>query len=202
MNSDPSFVVDSPSAGVDILWIPLGAGGVGFVRWNGRIYEAIKARIEHRRPQALYHTALEVRVPEGRFTIENAWPSPDRQTASRGVVVEGPVFNRRIARLRAFRYEIRCWKDGAIPDAVDAVGGPRRISTDPARARRLLDLVPAVPAMTWGRDELGAGEMWNSNSVISWLLVRSGLPSDSLEPPPGGRAPGWRAGILAAEHRP
>lgn len=201
MNSEPRSVADLPSAGVDILWIPLGAGGVGFVRWNGRIYEAIKARIEHREPQALYHTALVVGLPEGRFTVENAWPSPDRQTAARGVVVEGPVFNRRIARLRAFRYEIRCWKDGAIPDAAHAVGGPQRISSDPARARRLLDLVPAVPAMIWGRDELGAGEMWNSNSVISWLLVRSGLPLDSLEPPPQGRAPGWRAGIVAAQHR-
>jgi hypothetical protein len=40
--------------------------------------------------------------------------------------------------------------------------------------------------------------MWNSNSVISWLLVRSGLPADAFQPPTGGRAPGWEAGIVTA----
>jgi len=33
--------------------------------------------VKHRRPLDLYHCALEVRVPEGRFVIENAWPIPD-----------------------------------------------------------------------------------------------------------------------------
>jgi len=37
--------------------------------------------------------------------------------------------------------------------------------------------------------------MWNSNSFISWLLVRSGLDRSSIHPPAGGRAPvgtpGW-----------
>jgi hypothetical protein len=44
------------------------------------------------------------------------------------------------------------------------------------------------------------GEMWNSNSVISWLLARSGLPANVLSPPAGGRAPGWEAGPVTA-HR-
>ena len=52
----------------------------------------------------------------------------------------------------------------------------------------------------WGRDELGAGEMWNSNSLISWLIARSGLAVESVQPPQGGRAPGWQAGIVIA-HR-
>ena len=52
----------------------------------------------------------------------------------------------------------------------------------------------------WGRDELGAGEMWNSNSLISWLIARSGLAVESIQPPQGGRAPGWQAGIVIA-HR-
>jgi len=94
-------------ARIDLRWIPLGAGGTGFVRMNGRAYEALRSRLERRRPLALYHTALEVHAPEGRFVIENAWPSPDRDTSSRGVVVEGPVFDRRIARFRVFRYEVR-----------------------------------------------------------------------------------------------
>jgi hypothetical protein len=183
---------------IDLYWIPLGAGGAGFVRLNGRVYEAIKARLERRRPLDLYHTALEVNVPDGRFTIENAWPSPDTDSASRGVLVEGPVGGRRIARFRAFRYEVRCWRDGVIPDVGEAVASPLLVSDDPLLARRLLDLVAAVPPLLWGRDELGTGEMWNSNSVISWLLTRSGLRVDDLEPPPGGRAPGWRAGVVAA----
>jgi hypothetical protein len=52
----------------------------------------------------------------------------------------------------------------------------------------------------WGRDEFAAGEMWNSNSLISWLLVQSGLDAESLHPPLAGRAPGWGAGIVVA-HR-
>jgi hypothetical protein len=33
----------------------------------------------------------------------------------------------------------------------------------------------------WGRDELGAGEMWNSNSLISWLIARSGLDVEAIQ---------------------
>ena len=33
--------------GVDLFWLPLGAGG-HFVRANGRIYEAVAARLRHR----------------------------------------------------------------------------------------------------------------------------------------------------------
>jgi hypothetical protein len=39
----------------------------------------------------------------------------------------------------------------------------------------VLALVPRVPTVTWGRDELAADEMWNSNSVVRWLLARSGI---------------------------
>jgi len=187
-------------ARIDLRWIPLGAGGTGFVRMNGRAYEALRSRLERRRPLALYHTALEVHAPEGRFVIENAWPSPDRDTSSRGVVVEGPVFDRRIARFRVFRYEVRRWREGTVTDLDDAVGGPQCVSRDPGTASYLLEQVDFVPAMVWGRDEIGAGEMWNSNSVISWLLDRSDLNPGALQPPAGGRAPGWRSGILAA-HR-
>jgi hypothetical protein len=165
------------------------------------MYEAAKARREGRVRLDLYHTALEVNLPEGRFTVENAWPSPDADTSSRGVVIEGPVFSRRISRFRWFRYEVRRWRDGVIADAGEAVASPHTVSDDPWRARRLLDLVPAVPALIWGRDELGTGEMWNSNSVISWLLARSGVPDEAIGgPPAGGRAPGWASGLTVA-HR-
>lgn len=187
----------SSATRLDLYWIPLGAGGVGFVRFNGRVYEAITAVLERRPPSALYHTALEVVSPRGRHTIENAWPSPDAAGSSRGVVAEGPVFSRKLSGMRTFRYEVRCWRDGVIPDVGEAVAS-QRLSEDVATTSRVLDLVPLVPHHTWGRDEAGVGDMWNSNSVISWLLTRAGLPADELIPPRGGRAPGWHAGILIA----
>lgn len=193
-------VRDASKASIDLFWLPLGAGG-WFVRLNGRIYEAIRARRGRRRPLDLYHSALEVRLPEGRFVIENSWPIPDADGASRGVVVEGPVGNRWIGRFRALRYEVRRWRDGIIADADEAVASPQRLSDDPRLARRLLDLAGSVPRMVWGRDEIGAGEMWNSNSVISWLIARSGLPTDMIRPPAGGRAPGWDTGLVMARRQ-
>jgi hypothetical protein len=43
--------------------------------------------------------------------------------------------------------------------------------------------------------------MWNSNSLVSWLLARSGLDVGAVELPAGGRAPGWRAGIVVARRQ-
>jgi hypothetical protein len=97
-----------------------------------------------------------------------------------------------------FRYEVRRWRDGVIADAGEAVVSPQLLSNDPATARRLLDLVGCLPSPVWGRDELGRWAMWNSNSVIAWLLASSGLPADAICPPAGGRAPGWRAGAVTA----
>jgi hypothetical protein len=108
------------------------------------------------------------------------------------VRVEGPVGGRRMGRWRVFRYEVRCWPEGVIADAAEAVASPQLLSDDPVVARRLLALVGSLPSPVWGRDELGTGEMWNSNSVIAWLLARSGLPTGEILPPAGGRAPGWR----------
>ena len=139
-------------ASVELYWLPLGAGG-WFVRLNGRIWEAVHARLEHRRPLDLYHTALLVRVPEGRFVVENCWPIPNADGPSRGVLVEGPVASRRLGRWRVFRYEVRCWPDGAIADAEEAVASPQLLSDDPVVARRLLELVCSLPSPVWGRDE-------------------------------------------------
>lgn len=183
---------------VYLYWIPLGAGGAGFVRLNGRIYESVQARRQGRRALDLYHTALNVHAPEGRFIVENAWPIPDSNTALRGVVAEGPVFSRWFSSLRVFRYEVRCWPDGVIQDADEAVGGAQPLYGEADLARNVLDTIPSVPRMVWGRDQVGAGEMWNSNSVISWVLARSGVDLDVVRPPKGGRAPGWKAGIVAA----
>ena len=192
-----SEVRAGPVAAVDLYWLPLGAGGHS-VRLNGLAFETIASRLEHRPACDLYHSALEVTAPDGRFTIEMT-PVPRGDGASRGVVVTGAVGARWAGRARIFRYEVRRWRDGVIPDRAEAVGSPRRLTDDGRRAARLLALAPSLPSPVWGRDELGAGEMWNSNSVIAWLLACSGFDAAAIRPPAGGRAPGWKAGIVVAE---
>jgi hypothetical protein len=186
--------------GVELYWLPLGAGGHS-VRLNGRVFEAVVARHEKRRRCDLYHSALAVNVLAGEFVIEMA-PVRDDDGSARGVVAEGAVGIRWAARLRLFRYENRCWPDGVIPDVDESVDSPQRLTNDAALAQRLLDLVPSAPTPVWGRDELHAGEMWNSNSLISWLIASSELGVDDVRLPRGGRAPGWDAGLAVARRHP
>jgi hypothetical protein len=183
--------------GVDLFWIPLGAGAGGaVVRWSGRVYEALAAAGARRARRPLFHSALEVRSDGATTTIEMApvWT----KSGDRGVVSEGAVGARFLGRFRMFRYEVRCWRGGSIPDVAAAIGGPVRVTSDAGIARRVLELVPEFPVHTWGRDELAAGEMWNSNSLASWLLARAGLDTNGIRPPSGGRAPGWDAGRVVA----
>lgn len=187
------------SATVDLYWIPLGAGGQ-FVRLNGKLYEAVQSLVQRRPRLDLYHSALVVCMPEGRFTIECAWVS-STNAHERGVVAAGPVGSAWAGRLSIFRYEVRCWRDGVIPDIAQAVESPQRLSTDQRQACRLLGLAPQVPMPAWGRDELKAGDMWNSNSVVSWLLLSSGIGVGPVSLPTGGRAPGWDAGLVVARRQ-
>ena len=189
----------SPAAAVDLYWLPLGAGGWS-VRRNGRVYEAIAARRARREVDDLYHAALAVRDGDRTYVIEMApvWNTDDGR---RGVVREGPVGLRWLGRSRWFRYEVRLWQDGRIPDVAQAVASPVRTSSSHAQVASLLRVLPTVPPLTWGRDELGAGEMWNSNSLISWLLARSGHDMTTIRPPAHGRAPGWQAGLVLASRQ-
>jgi hypothetical protein len=186
----------SRTAAADLYWIPLGAGGTS-VRFNGRVVEAIQAARRHRARCDLYHAALVVALDGEDYTIEVA-PSPDADEAGRGVVATGAVGSRYIGWLRLFRYEVRCWRGGSIPDLGEAVGGPRRLTSDPRDARRLLDLVPTVPRPVWGRDELKAGEMWNSKLRDRLADLHRSLSTEHLRPPPRGGAPGWKAGLEVA----
>jgi hypothetical protein len=195
----PGDVAHRAAAAVDLYWLPLGAGG-HFVRLNGRLYEALAARLQRRPTFDLYHSALQVEIPEGTYVIEQA-PVHDWSGKDRGVVAEGAVGAGWAGRFRIFRYEIRLWRGGNIPDVAEAVDSPRRLTNDEARARRVLDVVRQIPTPVWGRDELATGEMWNSNSVISWTLARSGIDTEPIQPPTHGRAPGWQAGLVVA-HRP
>ena len=163
---------------VDLYWLPLGAGGHS-VRFNGMAFEALAA-LRERRPRCdLYHSALIV----DRYVIEMA-PVWNESTPDRGVVGEGAVGSRHLGRFALFRYEIRCWRDGRIPDIDEAVESPQRLSDDPAVAQRVIDLVPEVPRRVWNLE-------WNSNSVIAWLIAHAGIDPATVKLPAGGRAPGW-----------
>ena len=181
---------------VDLRWIPLGAGA-HIVEFTGKVYERVAAMVHRRMPCDLYHSALIVSLPDGQFMIEQA-PVPNPRGWERGVVAEGPVGARMAGHFQLFRYEVRCWRDGSIPDLARAASGPVRLTEDPGQARRVVETLPSVPTPTWGRDELGAGEMWNSNSVIAWVLARSGVDTEGLLSPAGGRAPGWNAAVSVA----
>jgi hypothetical protein len=195
--SEPGAVDRAPDR-VDLYWLPLGAGdNTHCVRTNGKIYEALAARWQRRERCHLYHAALVVHLDGERYAIEMG-PAWGNDEEDRGVVCEGPVGMRWLGRSRFFRYEVRGWRGGVIPDADEAVDSPQRLSSDRSRAEKVLALLAELPSATWGRDELGAGEMWNSNSLVAWLLEGSGHDVEALGPPAGGRAPGWRAGLAVA----
>jgi hypothetical protein len=198
MTSAPSERTDEVERRLDLYWIPLGAG-TPVVAFSGRVYEAIHGAVRRHPRHDLYHAAL-VADLDGTSTIIESAPVPDDDGhVARGVVAGGAVGSRLLGRLRVFRYEVRRWPGGTIPDIGYAVASPVRISDDGDAVRAVLDLVASVPAPVWGRDELDAGDMWNSNSVVSWTLTRAGLLAEAGAPPPGGRAPGWDAGVRVAE---
>lgn len=182
-------------ATVEVLWIPLGAGQ-HVVRLSGRTFEPLSAFVQRRPACALYHSALVVTVDDGRYVIEMT-PVPDEHGEQREVVAQGAVGCAWLAGFRVFRYEIHRWRGGVIPDA-DQATATTTLQLEPDAAQRLLDLVPSVPTPVWGRDDLHAREMWNSNSVTAWILDSAGLDTAPLGPPDGGRAPGWSAGIVVA----
>jgi hypothetical protein len=178
---------------VDLYWLPLGAGG-RVVRVNGKVFEFVAAAVGRRKRRDLFHSALVVNSDGAQYTIELCPEVPGEH----GRVAGGAVGSRLIGGLRIFRYEARCWRGGTIPDIDEAVASPITVSTDEGAARRILALAGEIPTPVWGRDELQAGEMWNSNSVISWLLERSGIGTSEIVMPPNGRAPGWDAGVVVA----
>lgn len=122
-------------------------------------------------------------------------PIPDTAgPRDRGVVAEGPVGLRWHGAWHVFRYEVRRRPAGTIPDLCYAVASPVVLTHDSAVVDQVLDLVPLAPNPVSGRDELDTGEMWNSNSVISWLLTTAGMrPGEPPHngPPQAGRRALW-----------
>jgi len=60
-----------------------------------------------------------------------------------------------LGRSRFFRYEVRCWSDGILPDRAWAVDSPVSFPFSVIEAESLLARVGAVPRFTWGRDIRG-----------------------------------------------
>lgn len=177
-----------------LWWLPVGAGG-HLVIHTSRWWELWRAWREKREPQLLFHAALEVYAGSGKYVIEMA-PAWGRHPSPRGVVATGPVGSRVLGASRLFRYEIRCWPDGIIDDLAYAPADPVVISLSRADAEALLRRTATAPLLVWGAPVPG-GDMWNSNSLVAWLLEESGIDATKLHPP-SGRAPGWAAGIQAA----
>jgi hypothetical protein len=190
---------ERPMGWVDLFWLPLGAGG-HVVRWNGRVYEWLSARRQHRAALDLYHAGLMLHFGDITYAIEMG-PVWNVSADDRGVVCEGPVGARWLGRFRIFRYEVRCWAGGHIPDIAEAVDSPVRTTDDPERVEGVLRMLRGGPSLTWGRDELRTGEMWNSNSLVAWVLARTGHDMEKIGPPRGGRAPGWDAGLVLADRQ-
>jgi hypothetical protein len=188
--------------GIVLWWLPVGAGG-HVVRHTSRWWELLDAHRAHRPPRPLFHAALEVTSDGQRYVIEMGpqWAGPKGQ--DRGVIVTGPVGLPALGRSTLFRYEVRCGRDGSLPDRDWAVGGPVTVADDQGTAQTLLRRIHDVPVLTWGRQVPPTEDMWNSNSLVSWLLAVSGVvPVADLLPPDGGRAPGWAAGLALATDAP
>ncbi|MFW2514238.1 hypothetical protein ACNI3K_10720 [Demequina sp. SO4-13] len=180
-----------------LLWLPVGADGHVVIHTSAW-WERWRAAVERRSPAPLFHAAMELRLAGVPAVIEMA-PAWGAGSGDRGVLATGPVGLGWLGRSRFFRYEVRCWAYGAIPDRAWAVGEPIVLTSDAGTITRMLTSVGSVPTLTWGRPVPGAGDMWNSNSLISWVIGSAGLRTDR-EPPDGGRAPGWAAGAHLVRH--
>ncbi|WP_062133919.1 hypothetical protein [Demequina aestuarii] len=174
-----------------LLWLPVGAGGHVVIHTSAW-WERWRAAVEHRPPAPLFHAALEVRLAGVPSAIEMA-PAWGAGSGGPGVRATGPVGLAWLGRSRFFRYEIRCGDHGIIPDRAWAMGAPVILTHEAEIIESMLLAVGSAPPLTWGRKVGDTGDMWNSNSLVSWTLGTAGLRTD-YEPPMGGRAPGWAAG--------
>ncbi len=179
----------------DLYWLPVGAGTSRFQQASLRAWEAFEAARTRRPRMRLVHSALKLSHDGDPYTLELTPAFLGEQPPP---LATGPVGLRAAGRFRLFRYQLRCLPAATLPDEQWAVGDPVRLTGECASVRQILALGPGVPRHTWGRRPRGAGDMWTSDSVISWLLVQAGLDVSRAAPPPGTRAPGWSAGIEVA----
>ena len=86
-----------------LYWLPLGPRYLRLRGTIGRIFAAVGAHRQRRRPARLY--AATVRLDGTCYAIEMA-PAWGHREQDRGVVAEGPVGLPWLGRSRFFRYEI------------------------------------------------------------------------------------------------
>lgn len=185
---------------VRLYWVPVGGTSITDV------LDFIANRlIDNPDGKTIYHSALEIQFPEGgecrRFVIELTESEDDPAEKARvGETVEHNIFG-------PFNYTIRLFRNGEVEDQVNAQA-PITLSNDCRIASNIAALVAAeeVPDLDYGEKigtRSGATDRWTSNSVISWLLQRTGLNPGGIFPPDGGIAPGWDAGLSHAwDHFP
>ena len=185
--------------GIDLYWLPVGAGASAHVvRPSSRLFEAVAARWQGRTPRDLFHSALRVHVGANTWVIEMApaWGPGPRE---HGTVRSGPVGLRWPRALAPVPLRGALLAQRLHPRPRGGGGQPASwCRPTPSGCGGCCCCTTTFPTATWGRDEMGAGEMWNSNSLVSWLLAASGHDTAALRPPPGGRAPGWDAGLVVA----
>jgi hypothetical protein len=107
----PLTGIASESTSTGFRWVPVGTS-CALMDVSTRRFEAT---LQRRPRYEIYHSGLEVFVPEGRYTIEQTPASAHGE--QRGVVGIGPIGAEWLGgRVRMFRYELRRWRDGVIPD--------------------------------------------------------------------------------------
>jgi hypothetical protein len=91
---------------------------------------------------------------EDIITAINLYCRPSDGSAH-GVVGEGAVGARAAGRFRLFRYEVRRWRDGVIPDVAEAVESPQRLITNFLSSFSLVEARPPRSLHEWKRGSLG-----------------------------------------------
>ena len=76
---------------------------------------------------------------------------------------------------------------------------PIRLMSDGAHAQSSIEVLASASKLMLGRDELGAGPMWNFDSIAAWVLTRSQIDAEAVQPPSGGKTRGWSARIRASQ---
>ena len=110
-------------ARVDLYWLPL---GVGDIRCGSTDASTRPWRRGWSAGQCAISTTLRSRYTcrrDGSSSNRHRFVIPER-ARSEALSPAAPSGRRWAGHFRIFRYEVRCWRDGVIPDIVEAVASP------------------------------------------------------------------------------
>jgi hypothetical protein len=162
-------------------------------------WERLRALKAGRSPRELLHVALEVQLDSStKFVIELVPAGFGPARTSTGVVGNGPILSRALGWMRMFQYEIRRWKNGVVEAKDKSTRPPSTYVITRDQALQIIDGASRAPRHPWGQDVLGNGDMWNSNSLVSFVLVSAGMDPAAIEPPASADWPGWDTGVALA----